>query len=777
MPGKRRTLAGAIAPPIESGAAVRQSCCVAKGGKGGAIAAGGLGALIGTARRLGRDGVARGTAGLLQMNQHDGFDCPGCAWPDPATPSMLEFCENGAKAVSFEATTLRANPAFFADHSLAALRARSDRELEGEGRLTHPMRYDAAIDRYVPVSWEAAFAEIGSCLDALDEPDQAVFYTSGRTSNEAAFLYQLLGRKLGTNNFPDCSNMCHESSGVGLSESIGIGKGTVTLEDFEHADMILVIGQNPGTNHPRMLTELQAAAARGAKIVSLNPLREAALVAFAHPKHPLEMLPGGAVPISSHYLQVKVGGDFAALQGIGKHVFELETQRPGDVLDAAFLEEHTEGLEEWRASLEVLGWSAIEEESGLSRDALEEVARLYSASQRVIACWAMGITQQKHAVATIQQVVNLLLLRGNIGREGAGACPVRGHSNVQGDRTMGIDHAPKAAFLDGLAREFSFDPPRAGGLDTVGAIEAMEKGRVQFFCSMGGNFVSAAPDSPRVAEAMGQNEVNVFVATKLNRSHLAVGTRTAFLLPCLGRTEVDLQGGVPQRVTVEDSMSMVHASSGRNTPASTALRSEPAIVAGMAAACARADGVEWSAFAADYGLVRESIARVLPELFADFNQRLETPGGFYLGNSARDRVWKTRGGRARFVVEALPEIVLAPGHLRLMTLRSHDQFNTTIYADDDRYRGVYGTRKVVFLAAEDLAQRGIQDGDEIVVESHFEDGERRVVEGFRAMVYDIPPGCAAGYFPELNPLVARGSFAGGSRTPTSKLVPVTVRRA
>ena len=734
--------------------------------------AGGLGALLGTGHRLLRDGVWRGAASLLAVNQHDGFDCPGCAWPEPAHPSHLEFCENGAKAVSFEATTLRANPDFFAAHSVSELRTRSDRELEAEGRLTHPLRYDATTDRYLPVAWEDAFAEIGACLDGLADPNEAVFYTSGRTSNEAAFLYQLLGRRLGTNNFPDCSNMCHESSGVGLSESIGVGKGTVTIEDFAHADLIFVIGQNPGTNHPRMLTELQAARARGARIVSMNPLREAALVAFAHPKHPVEMVPGFATPISSHYLQVKVGGDFAAMLGIAKHVLELE-EAQGGVLDRAFLRDHTEGFEALVATLEATPWEDIERESGLSRAALQEVGALYAASERVIACWAMGLTQQKHAVATIRQVTNLLLLRGNIGRRGAGACPVRGHSNVQGDRTMGIDHHPNAALSAGLQREFGFAPPAQPGVDTVGAIEQMEAGGVQFFCSMGGNFVSAAPDTPRVAEALGRSRINVFVATKLNRSHLAVG-ETAFLLPCLGRSEEDTQSGVAQRVTVEDSMSMVHASAGRNAPASTELRSEPAIVAGIGAATGRTRGIDWPAFAADYDRIRDSIARVLPDQFSDFNEKIRTPGGFHLRNPAREREWRTEGERAHFQAMPLPDQELPVGQLRLMTLRSHDQFNTTIYADDDRYRGVYGTRRVVFLNQADLARCGLADGAAIEVHSHFEDGEARCVRGLRAMAYDIPEGCAAGYFPELNPLVARGSYAAGSRTPTSKFIPVTV---
>lgn len=737
--------------------------------------AGGAEALLATTRRLAEDGGTSGARALLSINQPDGFDCPGCAWPDPARTSRLEFCENGAKVVSFEATSKRATPAFFAEHTVTELRGWSDRSLEAEGRLTHPLRYDSASDRYVPVVWEEAFQAIGATLESLDNPNEAVFYTSGRTSNEAAFLYQLMGRTLGTNNFPDCSNMCHESSGVGLTESLGSGKGTVTLEDFDLADLILVVGQNPGTNHPRMLTELQAARARGAAIVSINPLREAALVAFAHPKKPWEMLPGGATPVSTHYLQVKVGGDFAALTGLAKVLLEREAAAPGAVVDQAFVEAHTEGFSSYVASIQEATWIEIERESGLTQGALTEVADLYARSERVIACWAMGLTQQPHAVATIQQVVNLLLLRGNVGKPGAGACPVRGHSNVQGDRTMGIDHEPKAALLTGLARHFDFTPPSEPGFDTVATIEAMQAGQVRMFCAMGGNFVAATPDTPRVAAALRRSDLNVFVATKLNRTHLAVG-EAAYLLPCLGRTELDLQGEQPQEVTVEDSMSMVHTSRGRNLPASSELRSEPAIVAGIASATPRLGHVDWQFLVEDYARVREAIAGVLPELFYNFNERIREPGGFYLGNSARDRLWNTAAGRAAFVAAPIPDQSLPDGQLRLMTLRSHDQFNTTVYTDDDRYRGIFGTRKVLFVSSFDLAARGLSDGDLLEIISHYGDGEARRVEGFRAVVYDIPAGCVAGYFPELNPLVSSGSFARRSRTPNSKLVPVTLER-
>lgn len=738
-------------------------------------AAGGLEALVSTARRLGRDRAPLAAVrSLARVNQPDGFDCPGCAWPEPRRTSRLEFCENGAKAVAFEATGKRADPEFFASHPVAELRRQSDHWLEGRGRLTHPMRYDRETDRYRPVGWDEAFARIAALLDDLGDPNEAIFYTSGRTSNEAAFLYQLLGRRLGTNNFPDCSNMCHESSGVGLSESIGVGKGTVTLEDFDRADAIFVIGQNPGTNHPRMLTELQAARRRGAKIVSLNPLRERALVAFAHPKHPWEMLPGGATPISTHYLQVLVGGDLAALTGIAKSVLAAEDAAGGTVLDRRFLEDHTTGFEEYEACVRETPWQTIERESGLSRARLEEVGRVYVEAESVIACWAMGLTQHRHAVATIQQIANLLFLRGNVGRPGAGACPVRGHSNVQGDRTVGITEKPSREFLERLGAEFGFEPPSRPGLDTVGAIEAMAEGRARLFLAMGGNFVAATPDTDHTARALERCELTVHVSTKLNRSHTVVG-RDALILPCLGRTEADVQEAGLQKVTVEDSMSVVHASCGRKAPASPQLASEPAIVAGIGRATRRTRDIPWDDLVGDYARIRDRIARVLPDLFADFNARIEQPGGFYLGNAARERAWNTATGRARFVPASVPELGLPDGQLRLMTMRSHDQFNTTIYELDDRYRGIRGTRRVLFLNRADLERRGLRDGDPLDVQSHHDDGRDRIVAGFRAVAYDIPEGCAAGYFPELNPLVAVSSYADKSRTPVSKFIPVTVR--
>ncbi len=734
-----------------------------------------MGALLSTAQRLARDGAAlSGARSLAHVNQPDGFDCPGCAWPEPRSPSRLEFCENGAKAVAFEATGKRAGPKFFAAHTVASLREQSDHWLEAQGRLTHPLRYDRESDTYEPVSWADAFSQIAAELDGLDDPNQAIFYTSGRTSNEAAFLYQLLGRKLGTNNFPDCSNMCHESSGVGLSESIGIAKGTITLEDFEHADAIFVIGQNPGTNHPRMLTELQAARRRGAQIVSLNPLRERALVEFAHPKSPWEMLRGRGTPISTQYLQVVVGGDLAALTGIAKAVLAAEKAAPGNVLDHEFIQNHTTGLDEYVRRVDDTSWELVERESGLLRVDLEEAARVYVEADSVIACWAMGLTQHRHAVATIQQIANLLLLRGNVGRAGAGACPVRGHSNVQGDRTVGITEQPTASFLERLGAEFSFSPPTNHGFDTVGAIEAMAEGRARLFMGMGGNFVAASPDTEYTAAALARCDLTVHVSTKLNRSHTVVG-RGALILPCLGRTERDEQASGPQKVTVEDSMSVVHASRGSNDPASDQLRSEPAIVAGIGRATAKTRDIDWGELVGDYGRIRERIERVLPALFGNFNARIERPGGFYLGNSARERTWNTATGTARFIPASVPDLTLPAGQLRLMTMRSHDQFNTTIYELDDRYRGVQGSRDIVFLNEDDLRDRGLADGDLLDLESHFDDGRKRMVCKFRAMVYDIPRGCAAGYFPELNSLVAVTSFADRSRTPTSKFIPITVR--
>ena len=737
--------------------------------------AAGRGALIHTMKHLLREkALVTGPQALYHMNQPDGFDCPGCAWPEPGHVSHFEFCENGAKAISAEATTKRVDRDFFAKHTVSELLAKEGYWLEQQGRLTEPMEYDRASDKYVPISWEALFAKLGAALRGLATPDEAVFYTSGRTSNEAAFLYQLFGRHFGTNNFPDCSNMCHESSGVALGESVGVGKGTVTLEDFEKADCIFVIGQNPGTNHPRMLSELARAARRGCQIVVVNPLREKGLLEFLHPQDATAMITGKATSIATLYLQPKVGGDFALFSGMMKLL--LEREDAGEkLLDRAFVAEHTEGFDAAMATVRATSWSDIEEQSGLTRDQIRLAADVYARSKGVIACWAMGLTQTKRAVDTIRQLVNLMLLRGNIGRPGAGLCPVRGHSNVQGDRTMGIYEKPAPAFLDALDRVFGsegFVAPRKNGYDVVEGIEAMHSGKAKVFIAMGGNFAAATPDSAVTEEALRHCEVTAHVTTKLNRSHLVTG-KAAFILPCLGRSEKDIQAGKPQSVTVEDSMSMVHASIGRATPASPLLMSEPAIVCALARATLPDSRLPWEAWADDYSKLRDRIAETLPA-FQGFNERIKTPGGFYLGNTAAERRWVVAGGKARFSDVALPLLKVPEGALLLMTLRSHDQYNTTIYGLDDRYRGVYNERRVVFLHPLDMAERGIAPDARIDLTSVWEDGQERVAKDFRAAEYDIPRGCAAAYFPETNVLIPLNAFTPKSQTPLSKWIPVRI---
>lgn len=733
--------------------------------------AGGMAALISSTKHVVKN-RAFGLNAFLKLNQQDGFDCPGCAWPDPHKPAAFEFCENGIKAVAHETTSKKVGRDFFARHSVSELRRWDHYNLEQEGRLVEPMRYNAARDHYEPVSWEEAFEQIAAAMNDLDDPDQAVFYTSGRTSNEAAFLYQLMGRVFGTNNFPDCSNMCHESSGVALGETIGVGKGTVLLDDFHKADAIFIFGQNPGTNHPRMLTELQTAARRGAQIVSFNPLKEPGLMNFIHPKEPLPVLTNKATPLSTLYLQPRVGGDLAAIKGMIKHILESEAAAPGQVLDQDFIAEHTTGFAALKEDIEAADWEAIEAGCGLSREDLKKAADVYMQSDRVIACWAMGLTQQKHAVGSIQMVVNLLLLRGNIGKEGAGACPVRGHSNVQGDRTMGIHEKPPAAFLDALGRVFGFEPPRKEGYNTVEAIKAMAEGEAKVLFCMGGNFAAATPDTEFTEAAMQKLELNVQVSTKLNRSHLVMG-KQALILPCLGRTEEDIQEQGEQFVTVEDSMSMVHASRGMRKPASDLLRSEPAIVAGLAEKLLGTDLVPWPFLCANYDRIRNKIEEVIPA-FRKFNQRVRNPGGFYLGNSARDRDWQTEPGKAVFTIHPIPDTSVDQNALRLMTLRSHDQYNTTIYGLDDRYRGVKGKRKIVFLNHQDLKVRHLKGGDHVDLVSKGEDGILRRAEDFEIVPYDLPAGCAAAYFPETNVLVPIDSFADRSFTPTSKFIPITL---
>ena len=737
-------------------------------------AAAGPGAVLSTALRVGEMGLARGLAALAHVNQVDGFDCPGCAWPEALPRHRLEFCENGAKAVAHEATRKRVTRALFARFGVEELSAKDDRWLEAQGRLTEPMWLPPGAESYEPIGWDAAFARIGEELRGLSSPDEAIFYTSGRTSNEAAFLWQLFARAFGTNNLPDCSNMCHESSGTGLTETIGEGKGTVGLEDFELCDLILVLGQNPGSNHPRMLTVLQAAKRRGCAIASVNPLRERGLVAFANPQEALGLL-GVGTPLADVFVQLRVGGDVAFLQGVAKTLFALEDEKPGRVLDHAFLSAHTEGFAAYRAALEGVSFEALERASGVSREGMRELAELYARSERVIACWAMGLTQHVHGVANVREVVNLLLLRGNIGRAGAGPCPVRGHSNVQGDRTMGVWERPTPEFLDRLGAEFAFAPPRAHGHDTVSAIHALDEGRARVFIALGGNFARATPDSARSERALRRAALTVQISTTLNRSHLVHG-REALVLPTLGRTERDVRAGVAQFVTVEDSMRCVHRSQGRLAPASPELLSEPAIVCGIArAALGPAHPFPWEEFAADYDRVRERIARVVPG-FEDMNRRVRDDGGFVLPSFAGARAFKTESGRAHFTVQSPPDHTLPPGQLWLMTIRSHDQYNTTIYADDDRYRGVAGDRRVAFLNRDDMTELGLEAGESVELTSHFR-GETRSLAGFRVRPYDLPRGCAAAYFPEANPLVPIDALAEGSRTPAYKSLPVSLRRA
>ena len=749
-------------------------------------AAGGWGALKSCGKRLLESGAPiSGARTMLKANQPDGFDCPGCAWGDPEHGSSFEFCENGVKAVSWEATEKRASPDFFAQHTVSELRQLSDYELELNGRLTHPMRYDAQTDRYLPVAWEDAFAEIGAILSGLDNPNRAEFYTSGRASNEAAYLYQLFVRIYGTNNFPDCSNMCHEASGVALKQSIGIGKGTVLLEDFEKADAIFVIGQNPGTNHPRMLGDLRRAATRGAKIAVFNPIKERGLERFSDPQDKVEMIRFGSTQIASNYYQPHLGGDMAAVRGMSKAVLAAEDAavaagRPS-VLDHAFLAEHCIGFEEYRAAVEATGWEQIEDQSGLTRAQIEEAADIYINAQNVICTWAMGITQHIHSVPTIREISSFMMLRGNIGRPGAGLCPVRGHSNVQGDRTVGINEKPPVAFLDALEKHFNFKAPRENGHNVLGAIGAMLDGSAQAFIGLGGNFARATPDSALVAKALSGLKLTVHVATKPNHSHLMPG-ETSFILPCLGRTEMDLNShGDAQLISVEDSMSMVHGSGGINRPASPHLLSEVAIIAGIAQASVGSDVVDWAVLADNYDLIREHIQATIPG-FEDFNKRLRKPRGFHLRNTASHREWDTPARKATFYAGALPQETVHQrarknGNLfALQTFRSHDQYNTTVYGLDDRYRGVYGERQVIFIHPADLRQLQAEAGERVDVVCEYDDGISRVAQDFRFVPYDIPRGSIAGYYPELNVLVPLGSAGEQSDTPTSKSIMVSFRK-
>ncbi|CAD6560013.1 Protein YdeP [Paraburkholderia kirstenboschensis] len=750
--------------------------------------AAGWGALKYVAINLIKERVAGGNyRTLFKQNQPDGFDCPGCAWPDRQHASTFEFCENGVKAVAAEATTKRVTPASFEANTVESLMKQTDYELEQHGRLTDPMVYDDRTDRYRAIAWDDAFALIARHLNQLDSPDEAAFYTSGRASNEAAFLYQLFVRMYGTNNFPDCSNMCHEATSRGLPTTVGVGKGTVTLDDFELADTIIVFGQNPATNHPRMLGELREASRRGATIVSVNPLRERGLERFASPQHPVEMLTFSSTKIASTFIQPKLGGDFALIKGVAKHLIELDDEaiesRKERLLDLNFINQHTVGFSAFADDLRNESWPLLEAQSGVAREDVEGLARIYANGKRVIATWGMGITQHKHSVQTVHMLSNLLMMRGNIGREGAGLCPVRGHSNVQGNRTVGIEDKPTQAFLDRLGKVFDFDPPREHGLDVVETVEHMIEGKVKVFMGLGGNFAMATPDTRRTFDGLRSCDLTVHITTKLNRSHLVHGTN-ALILPTLGRTEIDVQNGIAQGVTVEDSMSMVHISYGMNKPASPNLMSETAIVANIAHATLGDEKVDWLAYARDYAKVRDAIEQAI-EGFDRYNERIQHPGGFHLHVAARERDWKTSTGKANFVVHAVQQdtpiarakAIHGERLMTLMTTRSHDQYNTTVYALDDRYRGVFGQRRVVFINPTDIAMLGLKNGDWVDMTTVWDDGIERRADHFRLVEYDIPRGCIGAYYPETNPLVPLSSVGDVCNTPTSKSIPVLLHRS
>ncbi|WP_027816116.1 FdhF/YdeP family oxidoreductase [Paraburkholderia bannensis] len=745
--------------------------------------AAGWGALKYVAINLIKERVSGGNyRTLFKQNQPDGFDCPGCAWPDREHASTFEFCENGVKAVAAEATTKRVTPDFFAANTVESLMKQTDYELEQHGRLTDPMVYDAITDRYKPIAWDDAFALVAKHLKELKSPDEAAFYTSGRASNEAAFLYQLFVRMYGTNNFPDCSNMCHEATSRGLPTTVGIGKGTVTLDDFEIADTIIIFGQNPATNHPRMLGELREASRRGATIVSVNPLRERGLERFTSPQHPLEMITFGSTKIASTFIQPKLGGDFALIKGVAKRLIELDDEALENgterVIDLDFIQQHTLGFNAFAEDLRNESWPLLEAESGVAREDIEGLARIYANGKRVIATWGMGITQHKHSVQTVHMLSNLLLMRGNIGREGAGLCPVRGHSNVQGNRTVGIEEKPSQAFLDRLGKVFDFEPPREHGLDVVETVEHMIEGEVKVFMGLGGNFAMATPDTLRTFDGLRSCKLTVHITTKLNRSHLVHG-ENALILPTLGRTEIDVQNGVAQGVTVEDSMSMVHISYGMNKPASPNLMSETAIVANIARATLGDDKVDWLAHSGDYAKIRDAIEQTI-EGFDQYNERIQHPGGFHLRVASRERDWKTDTGKANFMVHPVQQdtpIARAKAQhgerlMTLMTTRSHDQYNTTIYALDDRYRGVFGQRRVVFINPADIAMLGFKNGDWVDMTTVWDDGIERRADHFRLVEYDIPRGCIGAYYPETNPLVPLKSVGDVCNTPTSKSIPV-----
>lgn len=715
--------------------------------------------------------VRRGLKSLLHLNQKGGVDCPSCAWPDPdgERSKIAEYCENGAKAIAEEATTRKVTPVFFQKYSVAELSQKSDYWLGQQGRLTHPLVLREGETHYEKISWEESFKLIGSQLNSLLSPDEAIFYTSGRTSNEAAFLYQLFIRMYGTNNMPDCSNMCHESSGSALGETLGLGKGSVKLDDFEKAEVIMILGQNPGTNHPRMLSALEKAKRAGAKIISVNPLIEAGLLKFKHPQEMRDVVFGGE-KLTDIYLQIRINGDLALLKAMNKLLLEAE-RKSGDVFDKDFIINQTENYENYIKNLENESLEGLSKTCGIALDEIKVATQLLIDHKKIIVCWAMGLTQHKNSVSTIREVVNLLLLKGSIGIEGGGTCPVRGHSNVQGDRTMGIYEKPPKVLLDNLQKIFGFEPPRKHGFDTVEAIKAMAEGKAKVFIGMGGNFLSATPDTEFTAKALQNCDLTVHISTKLNRSHLIHG-KTALILPTLGRTDLDMQASGEQFVSVEDSMGVVHSSKGNLKPVSEYLLSEPAIVAGIAKATLKSTNLDWDKLVADYdnirGLIEQSIAG-----FDNYNVRVRQDGGFYLPNPPRERKFATDTQKAKFTINELESIKLKEGEYLMMTIRSHDQFNTTIYGLDDRYRGIFNERRIIMMNETDMQEANLEKYQVVNLHNNH-GGIERVAEKFIVVPYNIPPKCVATYFPEANVLVPIDSYADISKTPTSKSVVITM---
>lgn len=738
--------------------------------------AAGMPAVISSAKHVFSEmGLGRGLKALANLNQKGGIDCPGCAWPDPddERSTIAEYCENGAKAIAEEATTKKLDSSFFQENSVSQLSMLTDYEIGKKGRLAQPMFLPEGSDHYQDITWDRAFAKIAEHLNGLKSPDEAIFYTSGRTSNEAAFLYQLFVREYGTNNMPDCSNMCHESSGVALTDSLGIGKGSVKLEDFYDTEVILILGQNPGTNHPRMLSALKKAKEKGATIISINPIVETGLLNFSNPQEIK-----GALGISSKltdiYLQVKINGDMALLQALAKLMLVDEDKHPGSVFDLDFIKDKTKGFEDYLDHIRTLNLHKLLTECGIPLETLQRVAKILCNKNKIIACWAMGLTQHKNSVNTIKEVVNLLLLKGSIGKPGAGTCPVRGHSNVQGDRTMGIYEKPSPHFLDRLEQIFRFSPPRKPGYDTVESIKAMHDGKARVFFAMGGNFLSATPDTLFTAEALQKCDLTVQVSTKLNRSHLIHG-KEALILPCLGRTDKDLINGELQFVSVENSMGVVHSSKGSLRPISSQLASEPTIVCNLALATLKNSKVDWAKYLQHYDNIRDSIEECVPG-FENYNHRVKEPAGFYLPNGARDNAYNTESGKANFNIANTDAIVLQEDELLMMTIRSHDQFNTTIYGLDDRYRGIFNERRVILMNAKDMEKFQLKERD-LVDLCNYHGNKERLALKFVALAYNIPERCCATYFPEANVLVPLNSTADQSNTPTSKSVVIKIKRS